>query len=86
VSGGVSSNQKISENPPRARIAVFSTAFRVAAKGSSGRSPYRFAQMPINRDSRVFKEPIHELFAATGTSYQFGEDRCGHGYISMPKS
>jgi hypothetical protein len=41
--------------------------------------------MPINRDSRVFKEPIHEIFSTTGTSDQFGKDRGGHSYISVPK-
>ncbi len=85
VRRGVSSNQEVRENASRARIAMLSAPFRVAPECSAGRSPHRFTQMPIDRNSRVFKEPIHEIFSATGTSDQFGKDRGGHSYISLSK-
>jgi hypothetical protein len=65
---------------------MLSAPFRVAPECPAGGPPYRFTQMPIDRDSRVFKEPIHEIFSTTGTSDQFGKDRGGHSYISLSKS
>ncbi len=41
---------------------MLAAAFRVTSESSAGRSPYRFAQRPINCDSRVCKEPIHKIF------------------------
>ncbi len=81
----MSSDQEVSKNPPRAQVALLSTPFRIAAERSTGGSPNRFSQIPIDRDSGVFKEPIHEIFSSTGTCYQFGKDRRGHSYISLLK-
>jgi len=85
VRGSVSPDQEVGENAARAQVTMFSTPFRVASERPTGRSPYRFTQIPIHHNSRVFKEPIHEIFGSTGSSYQFGKDRGGHGYISVPK-
>jgi len=82
---GVSSDQEVSENPPRAQITMLSPPFRVASEGPSGRSPNLFIQFPINRNSRVFEEPIHEILSSTWASYQFGENRGGHSEISVTK-
>jgi hypothetical protein len=81
----VSSDQEVSEDPSRAQIAMLSPALRVTSERSAGRSPYRFGQMPVDRDSGVFKEPIHEIFRSAGTRYQFGKDRGSHRYISLPE-
>jgi len=81
----MSSDQEVRKNPSCARVAMLATPFRIASERSAGRSPYRFGQMPVDRDSGVFKEPIHEIFSSTGTRYQFGKDRGSHGYISLPK-
>ncbi len=106
---GVSSDQEVSEYPPRAQITMLSPPFRVASEGPSGRSPNLFTQFPINRNSRVFEESIHEIlnlftqfpinrnsrvfeesiheiFSSSRASYQFGENRSGHGKISVAKS
>src|SRR5712664_3550575 len=71
---GVSSDQEIGENPPRAQITMPSPPFHVASEGPSGSSPNIFVQFPINRNSRVFEERIHEIFSSTWASYQFGEN------------
>ena len=81
----MSSDQEVSKNPSRAQVAMLSTSFRIASERSAGRSPYRFGQMPVDRDSGVFEEPIHEIFSSAGTRYQFGKDRGSHGYISLPE-
>ena len=79
---GVSSDQEVRENAARTRIPMLAAAFRVTSESSAGRSPYRFAQRPINRDSQVFKEAIHKIFTSTRTSCQCGKDGGGHGYIA----
>jgi hypothetical protein len=81
----MSSDQEVSKNPSRVQLAMFSTAFRIASERSAGRPPHRFGQMPVDRDSGVFKEPMHEIFSSAGTRYQFGKDRGSHDYISLPK-
>ena len=82
---GVSSDQEVSENPPRAQITMLSPPLRVASEGPSGRSPNLLTQFPIDRNSRVFEESIHEIFSSSRASYQFGENRGGHGKISVTK-
>jgi len=81
----MSSDQEVSKNPSHAQVAMLSTPFRIASERSAGRSPYRFGQMPVDRDSGVFKEPIHEIFSSAGTRYDFGKDRGSHGHISLPE-
>ena len=82
---GVSSDQEVSENPPRAQITMLSPPLRVASEGPSGSSPNLFTQFPINRNSRVFEEPIHEVFSSTWAGYEFGKNRGGHCEISATK-
>jgi hypothetical protein len=85
VRGGVGSDQEVGKNPSRAQVALLSPPFRISSERSAGRPPYRFGQMPVDRDSGIFKEPIHEIFSSAGTRYQFGKDRGSDGYISLPK-
>jgi hypothetical protein len=82
---GVSSDQEVRENAARTRIPMLAAAFHVTSESSAGQSPYRFAQRPINRDSHIITEPIHKIFTSTRTTYQFGKDGGGYGYIAAPK-
>jgi hypothetical protein len=64
--GGVSADQEVGKNAPGGGSALFAAPLRVASERPASRSPYRFAQMPINRNARVFKESIHEILSSTG--------------------
>ena len=64
---------------------MLSPPFSIASEGPSGRSPNLFTQFPINRNSRVFEEPIHEVFSLSRGGYQFGENRGGHGKNSVTR-
>src|SRR5271170_6474208 len=79
-------DQEISKNPAYARIAALSASFRITSKSSAGRSPHSFVQVPINRNARIFKESIHEVFGAARSGNEFGENRGGNGKISAMKS
>ncbi len=79
---GVSADQKVSENAARAEVAMLSTPVRIAPEGVAGRSPHIFAELPINRNSRVVKKCANEIFGASGSGDQFGENRGGHDEIS----
>ncbi len=81
MSSGVSSNQKVGENASSAEIVMLPAPFRVVSKSSSGRSPYRFIQFPIDRDSGIRKERADEVFGAPRGGNQFGEDRSSHGEV-----
>src|ERR1700678_3357391 len=77
----VSSNQKTGKNSSCARIAMLSASFSIPAERSAGRSPYR-----LNRNSRVRKNPIHEICATAGYSEQLGENGRGHDQASAAES
>ncbi len=76
------SNQEVGENSPGARVAMFSAALRVSLESSTGSSPYRFIQMPIDGYSRVFKKRGNESFGAPRGGDQLSEHRRGHRKIS----
>src|SRR5437016_8363385 len=85
VCGGVGSDQEVRESATCAQVAMLAAPFRISSERSASRPPYRFGQMPVDRDPGIFKEPIHEIFSSTGTRYQFRKDRGSDGYISLPK-
>ena len=76
------SNQEVGENSPRAQVAMFSAALRVSLEGSTGSSPYPFAQMPIDGYSRFFKKHGNESFGAPRCRDQLSEHGRGHNKIS----
>src|SRR5271170_3697460 len=81
VGRGVSPNQEVGENAPSARVAMFSTALRVALEGSTCSPPHRFAEMPIDGDSRVLKKRGNEGFGAPRSGDQLSEHRRGQNEI-----
>ncbi len=64
---------------------MFSAALRVSLESSTGSSPYRFTQVPIDGYSRVFKKRGNESFGASRCGDQLSEHRRGHGKISVIK-
>ena len=62
VGCGMSSNHEVGENSPSARVPMFSASLGVSLESAAGGPPYRFAQVPIDGDSRVFKKRGHESF------------------------
>ena len=57
---------------------TFSAALRVSLESSTGGSPYRFTQMPIDGYSRVFKKRGNESFGAAWRGDQFREHGSGN--------
>ncbi len=78
----MSADEEISENPPSTEIAMTSPALCIALESLTSGSPYSFCQMPIDCNSRIFKERANKSFGAARSCDQLCEYWCGHDQSS----
>ena len=77
IGKGMRTDHEVRKNTARSTIVLLSASLCVSLEGAPGQSPHLRGQLPINTDSRFFKERVNERFAATGSRDQLREHGSG---------